>query len=209
MRTFSDWVILFTVALLCVLLALAATAVGSDRVYDLGDHRVYPRLGWDAPDRTATPAAPSRLTEDGSFVYIGYWEEGSPGLVYKGEDDPGGGIFSRLYEYWMMEWDYKRIRFEADCASACTFFLGIISPERVCAGPDARFGIHGASINGYYARELTEWVFSSVYPPVVGEVTAEKGWYRTQQVDRRPYPDGVVWLDRDDLGIKHCPEEEG
>lgn len=84
-------------------------------------------------------------------------------------DDPGGYLDKHAYRFYAVVRRGEPIRVLGLCASACTLVLGL---PRVCVGPRAAFGFHGA----FYADRRGRFVRGSAsgnrflwrhYPPRV------------------------------------------
>lgn len=64
-----------------------------------------------------------------------------PAKAYTIRNDGGGEIILYALRFASYIEAGTRIRFESDCASACTIFLGL-PPEQLCVGRWARFRFH-------------------------------------------------------------------
>lgn len=120
----------------------------------------------------------------------------------------GGEIMSFYDQYTNLRVKNKYLRVEGLCASACTFFLGLVPPDHVCASEQARFGFHG--IYTMLGPNFTtyKWFTPFVYPEwVLKKLREEYGFDGSvADVDSEKYPGKIIWMNRDDLNIQHCED---
>lgn len=85
----------------------------------------------------------------------------------------GGMIGEFIDRYEDLRRSGQKVRIAGPCISSCTLALGIISPSRLCATRNARFGFHSATVGlhdpefspggtrlvwGYYPQRLKDWL---------------------------------------------------
>lgn len=120
--------------------------------------------------------------------------------------DPGGSVMTRWAEYLLFETDDDfRLRIEGPCASACTFFLGNVSLDKVCYGDNANLGFHGAWAMGEgYLPDFTEFILRHVYPHEVSTWLRTR-WDPSEQVND-PVNLDLIWTSPATFGIQHCED---
>lgn len=126
--------------------------------------------------------------------------------------DPGGAIFDFIGKYNQMKIDGTKLEIRGVCASACTFFLGLLPKEQVCYDDRAYLGFHGVYSGGFmvqptFNQPMTEWTYSYVYTPEVISRLNKLGWSVEHDVDHEKNPTGLIWQHSDfmrDLGYKKC-----
>jgi len=122
--------------------------------------------------------------------------------------DLGGEIYSKMDFYHNLRRSGDSLRIEGLCASACTFFLGLMPSEKVCATPSALFGFHGVyKTNGIitiFDPAMTRWTYEYVYPLETRMLLEDKGWSMDTDVDKTLNPTGLIWLRGSELGVKPC-----
>lgn len=89
--------------------------------------------------------------------------------------DPGGVIMDYVARYKALEALGVTLRIDALCVSACTTFLGIFPPDRVCVTARASLGFHEASVDDKPAAEATKAFVRYLYPKWVQEWIAKTG----------------------------------
>ena len=134
---------------------------------------------------------------------------GEPAVVYA---NPGGGIFEFMDAYGKILKDGIPLEVRGVCASACTFFLGILPKEQVCYTDRAYLGFHGVYSGGFlsppsFNQPMTRWTYEYVYTPEVVTKLEELGWSMERDLDPAEFPTGMLWQKSDfleDLGYKKC-----
>lgn len=96
--------------------------------------------------------------------------------VYRITWNTGGEIGPFIQQYIRLRLTGGRIILDGPCISACTLFLGLMPPERVCATSFAYLAFHSAHDGfGGHLAEYTRIVWY-MYPAKVRKVLIEKGW---------------------------------
>lgn len=134
---------------------------------------------------------------------------GEPAVVYA---NPGGGIFEFMDAYGKILKNGTTFEVRGVCASACTFFLGILPKEQVCYTDRAYLGFHGVYSGGFlsppsFNQPMTRWTYEYVYTPEVITKLEELGWSMERDLDPAEFPTGMLWQKSDfleDLGYKKC-----
>lgn len=137
----------------------------------------------------------------------------APAVVYS---SPGGSIFEFIDSYNKMGQTGQKLEIRGVCASACTFFLGLVPKENVCYSDRAYLGFHGVYSGGLFSpptfnQPMTEWTYNYVYPQEVIEKLNTLGWSMEHDVDTTKYPTGMIWQKADflkGLGYKKCEDAE-
>ncbi len=117
------------------------------------------------------------------------------------ETDPGGIVIQYFAKYWDLREQRTDVRVEGECDSACTMVLGIIPLDHICATPNAEFGFHSASINGKYAKSMTE-VMWEMYPDRVKRLLAPLGLGKAKD-----HPE-IVYIDAQKIVPPCGPRQE-
>lgn len=119
---------------------------------------------------------------------------------------PGGEIFSHIEKYNKLDDEGKYLKIDGPCVSACTYFLNLVKPNHVCATEKAYFGFHGIYNMLGFLGPVVQRMHPLVYPQRVIELLKTKGFDGTRDVDRTKYPDGIIWLTREELLINPCED---
>jgi hypothetical protein len=116
----------------------------------------------------------------------------------------GGSVFEFIGKY--NEWDDKGIHVKVDgpCISACTYVLGLINPDHICAGDDASFWFHGIYLGGTFNKEMVEQTHPMVFPEHVIQALKDRGFDGTVDVDKTVHPLGFIILTPEEVGVKPC-----
>lgn len=134
-----------------------------------------------------------------------------PVVVYS---SPGGAIFEFIGYYNKVANEKSKLEIRGVCASACTFFLGLVPKERVCYDDKAYLGFHGVYSGGFFSppvfnKVMTEWTYDYVYTPEVIKKLNELGWSIEHDVDQEAHPTGLIWTKGEflkDLGYQKCAD---
>jgi hypothetical protein len=70
-------------------------------------------------------------------------------------EDRGGQIGQYLQAFSVLRSSGESVVIDGNCLSACTLVLGLVSREKVCATPRARFGFHAAWMPDRDGRPVT------------------------------------------------------
>lgn len=119
---------------------------------------------------------------------------------------PGGSIFEFMDKYSTIEVKKEKLVIAGPCMSACTYFLGLVSPERVCATDKSSFWFHGIYRGATgLDKNMVAAMQPVVYPDFVVELLKEKGFDGTKaDVDKLKWPIGLIPLTREELRINAC-----
>lgn len=127
------------------------------------------------------------------------------GVLVVSDIDPGG--MAHTYDMWWHRVADSGVLvvIDGDCVSACTFFMGIVPPSRVCVTDRATFGLHMASTRGENGQpepnqQFTDYMIRRYYPQVV------KDWIATHQ----PFTLEVQYMKASELKgyYRTCSERE-
>lgn len=126
--------------------------------------------------------------------------------------NPGGSIFEFINTYGQLRESGTKVEIRGVCASACTFFLGLLPKEQVCYDDRAYLGFHGVYMGGFltapiFDQPMTQWTYNYVYTPEVVNKLKTIGWSMEHDVDRNIHPTGLIWQKGDflkDLGYQKC-----
>lgn len=119
--------------------------------------------------------------------------------------DQGGSIFEFIGKY--NDWDDKgyHVKVDGPCISACTYVLGLVNPDHICAGDDATFWFHGIYKGGIsFDAPMVEYMHSIVYPDHILQTLKEHGFDGTSEVDKTVHPIGFIVLTAEEVGVKPC-----
>lgn len=127
-------------------------------------------------------------------------------------EDPGGVIVNFVKKYADMRDNGDNIVISGECVSACTLFLGVIRPEKVCVMPEAYLGFHSAStitrepgkpdiIEHAPEFSLLEY---NMYPAIVRSYLAKQGWSGAN-----PHPE-IIWVRGSQLRkfVRPCTKDD-
>lgn len=122
--------------------------------------------------------------------------------------DYGGPIVEYINNYQDMAANNERLEIYGMCASACTYFLGLIPTENVCAHEKAVFGFHGVyedtGVQLLFNPIATQFIHEWVYPAEIRLTLALLGFDGTEDIDRNIYPSGTIWLMPEVVGVGYC-----
>lgn len=120
--------------------------------------------------------------------------------AYTIRTDYGGSIITYIDKYSTIDQAQGRLKLDGFCISACTFFLGLVPPERTCATARSFLGFHSASDGmGQFSEEGTKLLWE-LYPPEVQTKLKEKGFDGTSGV---AHPE-IVYIRAKEL-MPECP----
>lgn len=125
---------------------------------------------------------------------------------------PGGSVFEFIGEYNRIRTEGQKVELRGVCASACTFFLGMLPKEQVCYDKKVYLGFHGVYRGGFmtaptFDPAMTKWTYEYVYTPEVIKELNKLGWSIEYDVDYTKNPTGLIWQGADfmkALGYKEC-----
>lgn len=122
--------------------------------------------------------------------------------------DYGGPIIEYMNSYQEMAANNERLEIYGICASACTYFLGLMPLENVCAHEKAILGFHGVynmtPMGDVFNSTATQFIHEWVYPPEVRLTLAILGFDGTEDVDRNLHPSGTIWTHPSVMGVREC-----
>src|SRR5690554_4653118 len=103
--------------------------------------------------------------------------------------DGGGNVLEYLDKYQSIRVNNENLQIHGLCASACTYFLGTVPEEKVCADEYALFGFHGVytGLRGFN-EALTEFYHHYVYPDHIRSLLEEQGFDGSSDVDTNEHP---------------------
>jgi hypothetical protein len=128
-----------------------------------------------------------------------------PDITEEVYSDGGGSVEAFIGKYNRIDDIEHYVKIDGPCWSACTYFLNLVAPERVCAGDDARFFFHGVYYGQLFDHIETQFYHKMVYPQFVNDLLKKKGFDGTADVDIMSYPLGFIELTKDELHIQECP----
>lgn len=145
----------------------------------------------------------------GSGVIPNPIQKEEPFRVYS---NPGGEIFSFMDAWHQFRVSERKVEIRGVCASACTFFLGMLPKSQVCYDEWALLGFHGVYSGGFMAppkfnQVMTEWTYNYVYSDEVIKKLNELGWSVYYDINPEENPTGLIWQGPDfmkELGYEVC-----
>lgn len=121
---------------------------------------------------------------------------------------PGGQIYEFMEHYGKMRHEGAFLEIRGPCFSACTFALGLLPKERICADEHAQLGFHGVYAMTFagplFMKEYTKWILDTIYWPEVKEALKKRGFTGDEDVNSEEHPMGLIFLTPEELGIKKC-----
>lgn len=125
---------------------------------------------------------------------------------------PGGSVFEFINNYGFIRENKTPLEVRGVCASACTFFLGLLPKEQVCYDDRAYLGFHGVYRGGFMSKPefdqpMTEWTYNYVYTPEVINKLKTLGWSMDYDIDYSKNPTGLIWVGPEfmkELGYQKC-----
>lgn len=128
--------------------------------------------------------------------------------------DPGGIVVQYVRKYSEMRDRCDRLVIDGSCDSACTIFLGLMSPAKYCVTSKANLGFHSASLRtgepGNYkfahAPEMSALMFA-LYPKRIKRLLKERGWNGDDRFTAHP---DLITLNSKDLAgiVPSCGSEQ-
>lgn len=89
--------------------------------------------------------------------------------------DGGGNVAEFIEKYERDARSGAQYIIDGPCLSACTLFLTILPPEKVCITERGTLGFHSATSDGAHTVEGTRLVWR-FYPRSVRKMLIERGW---------------------------------